>query len=178
MVRSPQSVFYTDRAEMGLSLSTLIDILCPWRWKTNHKLARDGKFTNTTDLLTLSVSFKVREEQNLQIRLLCGSVVYFTVARWLNKWKPLHTNRKWPRSFTLIVFLHENELFQRGWGVFVTLVEIWKRWRGPPWNSLHGGVWIFSGTTHYDNDNDNNNHNIFFIIIVIMYTITIRQNCI
>ena len=26
VVRSPQSVFYTDRAEMGLSLSTLIDI--------------------------------------------------------------------------------------------------------------------------------------------------------
>ena len=31
---------------------------------------------------------------------------------------------KWPCSFTLIKFLHENELFQRGWGVFVTLVEI------------------------------------------------------
>ena len=52
-------------------------------------------------------------------------------------------------------FLHENELFQRGWGVFVTLVEIpwglgggggiisslqkWKIHGGPKWNSLRGG---------------------------------------
>ena len=35
-----------------------------------------------------------------------------------------------PHSFTLIVFLRENELFQRGWGVFVTLVEIPEEWGG------------------------------------------------
>ena len=29
---------------------------------------------------------------------------------------------------SLIVFLRENQLFQRGWGVFVTLVEIPKWW--------------------------------------------------
>ena len=59
-----------------------------------------------------------------------------------------------PHSFTLIVFLRENELFQRGWGVFVTLVEIPERsgghqfpakmenpgrWGGPKWDSLRGG---------------------------------------
>ena len=62
-----------------------------------------------------------------------------------------------PHSFTLIVFLRENELFQRGWGVFVILVEIPDEWGGgvryqfpakmenpegvggPKWNSLHGG---------------------------------------
>ena len=69
-------------------------------------------------------------------------------------WKPLGTNHKLPHSSTLIVFLRENELFQRGWGVFVTLVEIPKgwgghqfpakmenpgRWGGPKWNSLRGG---------------------------------------
>ena len=74
-------------------------------------------------------------------------------------WKPLRTNHKMPHSFTLIVFLHENELFQRGWGVFVTLVEIpegWGGhqfpakmenpggWGGPKWDSLHGeGLNIF-----------------------------------
>ena len=69
-------------------------------------------------------------------------------------WKPLCTNHKMPHSFTLIVFLRENELFQRGWGVFVIFVEIPKgwgghqfpakmenpgRWGGPNWNSLRGG---------------------------------------
>ena len=46
-------------------------------------------------------------------------------------WKQLRTNHKMPHSFTLIVFLRENELFQRGWGVFVTLVEI-SEWFGGP----------------------------------------------
>ena len=79
-------------------------------------------------------------------------------------WKPLHTNHKMPHSFTLIVFLRENELFQRGWGVFVTLVEIPEGWGGAisslqKWKIQAGGgvlreipsvvgVWIFSGTTH------------------------------
>ena len=101
----------------------------------------------------------------MQIRLplLCGSIACFNVARSLNKWEQLCTNHKWPCSFTLMNFLHENELFQRGWGVFVTLVEI-------PWGLGGGGrssvpykngkstvvlseipsvvgVWIFSGTT-------------------------------
>ena len=68
-----------------------------------------------------------------------------------------------PHSFTLIVFLRENELFQRGWGVFVTLVEIPEGWGGHQfpakmenpggWGVLSEipsvvGVWIFSGTTH------------------------------
>ena len=68
-----------------------------------------------------------------------------------------------PHSFTLIVFLRENELFQRGWGVFVTLVEIPEGWGGHQFpakmeNPGGGGVlseipsvvgvWIFSGTTH------------------------------
>ena len=68
-----------------------------------------------------------------------------------------------PHSFTLIVFLRENELFQRGWGVFVTIVEIPEGWGGHPfpakmenpggWGVLSEissvvGVWIFSGTTH------------------------------
>ena len=59
-----------------------------------------------------------------------------------------------PHSFTLIVFLRENELFQRGWGVFVALVEILEGWGGhqfpakmenpggwggPKRNSLRGG---------------------------------------
>ena len=69
-----------------------------------------------------------------------------------------------PHSFTLIVFLRENELFQRGWGVFVTLVEIPKGWGVisslQKWKIQGGGgvlseipsvvgVWIFSGTTHF-----------------------------
>ena len=69
-----------------------------------------------------------------------------------------------PHSFTLIVFLRENELFQRGWGVFVTLVEIPEEWGGhqfpakmenpggwggPKWNSLRGGGLDISGTTHF-----------------------------
>ena len=69
-------------------------------------------------------------------------------------WKPLRTNHKMPHSFTLIVFHRENELFQRGWGVFVTLVEIpegWGGhqfpakmenpggWGGPKWDFLCGG---------------------------------------
>ena len=69
---------------------------------------------------------------------------------------------KMPHSFTLIVFLCENELFQRGWGVFVTLVEIPKGWGVisslQKWKIQGGGgvlseipsvvgVWIFSGTT-------------------------------
>ena len=72
-------------------------------------------------------------------------------------------NHKLPHSSTLIVFLHENELFQRGWGVFVTLVEIPKGWGVisslQKWKIQGGGgvlseipsvvgVWIFSGTTH------------------------------
>ena len=65
-----------------------------------------GKFTDTTNLLTFSGSFKGRDKQNLQIRLLCGSITCFNVARSLNKWKPLRTNTvltaiKWPHSFTL-----------------------------------------------------------------------------
>ena len=63
-----------------------------------------------------------------------------------------------PHSFTLIVFLRENELFQRGWGVFVTL-EGWGGHRFPAKMENPGGggvlseipsvvgVWIFSGTT-------------------------------
>ena len=66
-----------------------------------------------------------------------------------------------PHSFTLIVFLRENELFQRGWGV--TLVEIPEGWGAisslQKWKIQGGGgvlseissvvgVWIFSGTTH------------------------------
>ena len=72
------------------------------------------------------------------------------------------TNHKMPHSFTLIVFLCENELFQRGWGVFVALVEIPKGWGVisslQKWKIQGGGgvlseipfvvgVWIFSGTT-------------------------------
>ena len=78
-------------------------------------------------------------------------------------WKPLRTNHKWPHSSTLIVFLRENELFQRGWGVFVTLVEIPRGWGVisslQKWKIQGGGgvlseipsvvgVWIFSGSTH------------------------------
>ena len=78
-------------------------------------------------------------------------------------WKPLGTNHKLPHSSTLIVFLRENELFQRGWGVFVTLVEIPKGWGVisslQKWKIQGGGgvlseipsvvgVWIFSGTIH------------------------------
>ena len=63
-----------------------------------------------------------------------------------------------PHSFTLIVFLRENELFQRGWGVFVTLVEIPEEWGAisslQKWKIQEGGgvlseipsvvgVWIF-----------------------------------
>ena len=79
-------------------------------------------------------------------------------------WKPLRTNHKMPHSFTLIVFLRENELFQRGWGVFVTLVEIPEGWGAisflQKWKIQGGGgvlseipsvlgVWIFSGTTQF-----------------------------
>ena len=66
----------------------------------------------------------------------------------------------------LIVFLSENELFQRGWEVFVILVEIPEGWGGHqfpakmenPWRWGGGvqseipsvvGVWIFSGTTQW-----------------------------
>ena len=65
-------------------------------------------------------------------------------------WKPLRTNHKWPHSSTLIVFLRENELFQRGWGVFVTLVEIPEGWGGhqfPAKMENPGG--LGSGTTHF-----------------------------
>ena len=77
-------------------------------------------------------------------------------------WKPSGTNHKLPHSSTLIAFLRENELFQRGWGVFVTLVEIPKGWGVisslQKWKIQGGGgvlseipsvlgVWIFSGTT-------------------------------
>ena len=76
--------------------------------------------------------------------------------------KPFRTNHKWLHSSTLIVFLHENELFQRGWGVFVTLVEIPRGWGVisslQKWKIQGGGgvlseipsvvgVWILSGTT-------------------------------
>ena len=76
----------------------------------------------------------------------------------------MDTNHKLPHSSTLIVFLRENELFQRGWGVFVTLVEIPKGWGVisslQKWKIQGGGgalseipsvvgVWIFSGTTQY-----------------------------
>ena len=86
-------------------------------------------------------------------------MLYFRVARF----PILRTNHKWPHSSTLIVFLCENELFQRGWGVFVTLVEIPKGWGVisslQKWKIQRGGgvlseipsvagVWIFSGTTH------------------------------
>ena len=91
--------------------------------------------------------------------------------KWIQKyttfwWKQLGTNHKLPHSSTLIVFLRENELFQRGWGVFVTLVEIPKGWGVisslQKWKIQGGGgvlseipsvvgVWIFSGTTHYGN---------------------------
>ena len=71
-----------------------------------------------------------------------------------------------PHSFTLIVFFRENELFQRGWSVFVTLVEILEGWGDHqfpakmenPGGGRGGGVlseipsvvevWIFYGTTH------------------------------
>ena len=76
----------------------------------------------------------------------------------------LRTNHKMPHFLTLMVFLRENELFQRGWGVIVTLVEIPEGWGGHQFpakmeNPGGGGflseipsvvgVWIFSGTTHY-----------------------------
>ena len=69
-------------------------------------------------------------------------------------WKPLRTNHKMSHSFTLIIFLRENELFQRGWGIFVTLVEIPEGWGGPSVPCKNGksrgvGVWILSGTTHF-----------------------------
>ena len=79
-----------------------------------------------------------------------------------------YSNHKIPHSFTLIVFVRENELFQRGWGggVFVTLVEIPEGWgdhQFPAKMENPGewggggvlseipsmeGVWIFSRTTH------------------------------
>ena len=82
--------------------------------------------------------------------------------------KPLRTSHKWPHPSTLLVFLCENELFQRGWGVFVILVEIPEGWGGGGINPLQKwkiqggggilseipsvvGVWIFSGTTHLTN---------------------------
>ena len=80
-------------------------------------------------------------------------------------WKPLHTSHKWPHSSTLIVFFCENKLFQRGWGVFVILVEIpegwgghqfpakWKiqeGWGGGVLSEIPSVVWIFSATTHYN----------------------------
>ena len=75
------------------------------------------------------------------------------------------TNHKLPHSSTLIVFLRENELFQGGWGIFVTLVEISKglgvisslqKWKiqggGGVLSEIPSvvGVWIFSGTTHFE----------------------------
>ena len=61
-------------------------------------------------------------------------------------------------------------------GVEGSLSHLWKFGSGgvgvggggrcPQGNSLHGGVWIFSGTTRYDNDNDNNNNNIFLILLL------------
>ena len=63
-------------------------------------------------------------------------------------WKPLGTNHKLPHSSTLIVFLRENELFQRGWGVFVIFVEIPKGWGGHQFPAKMenpgrwGGSWV------------------------------------
>ena len=91
-------------------------------------------------------------------------------SKWKQKhasfwWKPLGTNHTLPHSSSLIVFLRENELFQRGWGVFVTLVEIPRGWGVisslQKWKIQGGGgvlseippvvgVWIFSGTTQFD----------------------------
>ena len=53
-------------------------------------------------------------------------------------------------SFTLMVFLRENKVLQRGWGVFVTLVEIPEGWGILSEIPSVVGVWIFSGTTHYE----------------------------
>ena len=79
-------------------------------------------------------------------------------------WKQWDTNHKLPHSSTLIVFLRENELFQRSWGVFVTFVEIPRGWGVisslQKWKIQGGGgvlseipsvvgVWIFSGTTQF-----------------------------
>ena len=100
--------------------------------------------------------------------VLCVLMLRDHSNKWKQKhtsfwWKPLGTNHKLPHSSTLIVFLRENELFQRGWGVFVTLVEIPKGWGVisslQKWKIQGGGgvlseilsvvgVWIFSGTTH------------------------------
>ena len=79
-------------------------------------------------------------------------------------WKPLRTNHKWPHSSTLVVFLRENELFQRGWGGlcqtcgnsegvgghrFPAKMENPGRWGGVLCEIPSVvGVWIFSGTTH------------------------------
>ena len=140
---------------MALILSTLI---CPWRRKRNRKLAHNGKFTNTTDLLTLSVSFTEREEQNLQIRLLCGSVVCFNVASSLNK---METAVYEPH---MVSFFYFNSLSSWKWtspeglgGLFYTCGNSWGvggeggdigflwKWKiqegggGPKWNSLCGG---------------------------------------
>ena len=73
-----------------------------------------------------------------------------------------------PHSFTLIVFLYEKELFQTGWGVFVTLEGIREGWgdhqfpakmENPAgwgdlkWNSLHGGgldiFWNYTIRAYY-----------------------------
>ena len=80
-------------------------------------------------------------------------------------WKPLRTNHKWPHSSTLVVFLRENELFQRGWGGlcqtcgnsegvgghrFPAKMENPGRWGVLSEIPSVVGVWIFSGTTHYN----------------------------
>ena len=84
-----------------------------------------SKFTDTTNKLYLFHLEKgISKIWQIRLPLLCGSIACFNAARSLNKWEQLCTNHKWPCSFTLINFIHENELFQRGWGVFVTLVEI------------------------------------------------------
>ena len=59
-----------------------------------------------------------------------------------------------PHSFTLIVFLCENELFQRGWGgdhQFPAKIEN-PGGGGGVLSEIPSvvGVWIFSGTTHCD----------------------------
>ena len=148
---------------MALILSTLI---CPWRRKRNRKLAHNGKCTNTTDLLTLSVSFTEREEQNLQIRLLCGSVVCFNVASSLNK---METVVYEPHMASFFYF---NSLSSWKWtspeglgGLFYTCGNSWgvgggggtsvscengkSRKVGVVLSETPSlvGVWIFSGTT-------------------------------
>ena len=67
--------------ETELTLSTL----CPRRRITNCKLSLIKVNSQIQLTLTLSVSFNVRDEQKLQMRLLCGGLVCFNVVRPLKK---------------------------------------------------------------------------------------------